>query len=97
VERRRQRKFGLQQLHTATGGHRADGSVMTADVVWTACRTNVVGLQPGSVEPCRSVNDRRLSPVLNSLRGFQPVETGECVGDVIRVSQAGNESKVDRF
>jgi len=30
-----QQWFGLQQLHTATGRHPADGSMVTADVVWT--------------------------------------------------------------
>ena len=50
------------QLNTATGGHRADRWVMTADFVWTACQTNGADLQSGSEEPYRSVNDRRLSP-----------------------------------
>jgi len=36
--------------------------VTISDVVWTAYQTNGVDLQPGSEEPYRSVNDRRLSP-----------------------------------
>jgi len=35
------RRLGLQQLHTATGGHPADGSVMTAGAAWMACQTTV--------------------------------------------------------
>jgi len=61
-EHQPQRKHGLQQLNTATGGHRAEQWVMIADVVWTICQTNGAGLQPGSEEPYRSVNDRLLSP-----------------------------------
>ena len=53
------------QLNTATGGHRADRWVMTADFVWTACQTNGADLQSGSEEPYRSVNDRQLSPAWN--------------------------------
>jgi len=49
-----EQSVSLRQLNTATGGHRADRWVMTADVV--------ADLQPGSEEPYRSVNDRRLSP-----------------------------------
>jgi len=33
-------------LHSVSGGHPADGSVMTADVAWMACQTTVGGLQP---------------------------------------------------
>jgi len=62
AEHQRQRRLGHQQLRTATGGHPAGVSVRTADVVLTACRTNVAGLQPGLMEPCRSVSKRRLSP-----------------------------------
>ena len=46
---------------------------------------NGVDLQPGSEEPYCSVNDRRQLE-LNTLwvvRELQPVETGECVGDVV--------------
>jgi len=32
TEHQQWQRFGLQQLHTATGGHPADGSVMTVDV-----------------------------------------------------------------
>jgi len=32
TEHQQQQTFGIQQLHTATGGRPADGSVMTADV-----------------------------------------------------------------
>ena len=48
-----------------------------SDVVWTAYQTNSVDLQPGSEEPYRSVNDRRLSPGLEmSLeRGVEMVES----------------------
>jgi len=45
AEHQQQRKLGHQQLRTATGGHPSGVSVRTADVVWTACRTNVAGLQ----------------------------------------------------
>jgi len=62
AEHERQRRLGHQQLRTATGGHPAGVSVRTTDVVLTACRTNVVGLQPGRTVPCRSVSERRLSP-----------------------------------
>jgi len=41
VEHYPQRKLDLQQLSTATGGHRADQWVMTADVVWTAGQTEM--------------------------------------------------------
>jgi len=49
-------------LRTATGGHPAGVSVRTADVVLTACRTNVAGLPPGMMEPCRSASERRSAP-----------------------------------
>jgi len=49
-------------LHTATDERPAGVSEMNADVVWTACQTNVAGLKPGRMEPCRSASDRRLSP-----------------------------------
>jgi len=68
-------------------------SVRTADVVLMTCRTNIAGLQPGIMEPCRSAseNDRRQLE-LHTLWRSQPVETGERVGDVARASQAGDES-----
>ena len=73
TEHQQWRRFGLQQLHTGTGGHPADGSVMTADVVWTACQKNVAGLQPDRMASWRSVSDTRLSPACtNTLRGFHP-------------------------
>jgi len=40
---KQQRRLGHQQLRTATEGHPAGVSVRTADVVLTACRTNVAG------------------------------------------------------
>ena len=49
------RRLGLQQLHTVTGGHPADGSVMTADVAWTACQTTIGGLQPDRIVPCHAI------------------------------------------
>ena len=54
IEHQPQRKIGLQQLSTATGGHRAGQWVTIADVVWTAYQTNGANLQPGSEEPYRS-------------------------------------------
>jgi len=70
IEHQQCRRLGLQQLHTATGGHPADGLMMTADVVGTACQTTVRGLQPGGMVPCRSVSDRpaRLSPACIGLQ-----------------------------
>jgi len=61
VEHQRRRRLGHQQLRTATGEHPAGVTVKTADVVLTACRTNVACLQPGMMEPCRSASERRLS------------------------------------
>jgi len=62
VEHQPQRKLGLQQLKTATDGHRAGQWMTISDVIWTAYQTNGIDLQPGSKEPYCSVNDRRLSP-----------------------------------
>jgi len=61
VEHQPQWKLGLQQLNTVTGGHRAGQWMTISDVVWTAYQTNGADLQPGSEEPYRSVNERRLS------------------------------------
>jgi len=55
-------RLSHQQLCTATGEHPFGVSVRIADVVLTAYRTNVAGLQPGSMVPCRSVSDRRSLP-----------------------------------
>ena len=62
TEHQQWRRLGLQQLHTVTGGHPADGSVMTADVAWMACQTTVAGLQPDRMVLCHSVTDTRPSP-----------------------------------
>jgi len=58
TEHQQWRTFDLQQLHTVIGVHPADGSVMTADVVGTACQTNVAGL--GGLQPDRMVSCRAL-------------------------------------
>jgi len=62
AEHQWQRRLGHQQLCTATGGHPAGVSERTADVVLTACWTNVADQQPSMMELCRSVSGRRSSP-----------------------------------
>jgi len=62
AEHQQWRMFGLQQLHTVTGGHPADGSEMIAGVVWTAHQLDVGDLQPDRMVLCRSVSDIRLLP-----------------------------------
>jgi len=57
TEHQQWQRLGFQQLHTATGGHPADGSVMAADVAGTAYQTTIEGLQPDRMVRCRSVSN----------------------------------------
>ena len=93
AEHQRRRRLGHQQLRTATGEHPAGVSVRTADVVLTACRTNVAVCSQvwWSRAVQRAKNDRRqLKPY--TLGRSQPVETGERVSDVVQAPQAGDGS-----
>ena len=76
----------VEQMNTATGGHRDDRWVMTADVVWTSSvgQTAQICSQvvwsrtiQWTIDDCRQLE-------LNTLRDLQPVETGECDSDVVR-------------
>ena len=72
-------RFGLQQLYTATGGHPADGSVMSNWWPQTSSGRHVRQTSEvcSQIRWCNAVqwaiyDSRQL--VLNALGGFQPVE-----------------------
>ena len=91
TEHQQWRRVGLQQLHTVTGGH--DIQLMgqwrphQTSSGWHVRQTSEVCSQirwcsafQWTIHDCRQ---------LNTLRGFQPMETGECVTEWCGPSVAG--------